>query len=141
VRSVFRGRGRHPHVKVLMLTHDFPPQTLGGEGVFASAIATRLYARGVDIEVVAPRTTGDTAHDEKLEFKVHRVDVVKANFATRTLSFAWSSRHLVRSYQGDVVYAATDAESLPRHACRPIASSSLVRTVSRFTSARTVCAA
>jgi glycosyltransferase involved in cell wall biosynthesis len=92
-------------VKVLMLTHDFPPQALGGEGVFASAIATRLCDRGIDLEVVAPRTTGDAAHDVKLGFKVHRVGVVMRNFATRTLSFAWSSRHLVRSYQGDVIYA------------------------------------
>ena len=87
-----------------MLTHDFPPRTLGGEGLFASAIATRLWARGIDLEVVAPRTTGAKAHDMKLGFKVHRVGVVMTNFATRTVSFAWNSRHLVRSYKGNVVY-------------------------------------
>jgi glycosyltransferase involved in cell wall biosynthesis len=92
-------------VNVLMLTHDFPPQILGGEGIFAGEIAARLSARGIGIEVVAPDIPGASEHDRLLPFPVHRVAVVRANFLTRTVSFAWSSRRIVRGYPGDVLYA------------------------------------
>ncbi|MFM7274943.1 MAG: glycosyltransferase family 4 protein [Gammaproteobacteria bacterium] len=88
-----------------MLTHDFPPEPIGGEGIFAGEIAHRLHNRGLDLEVIAPDTRGAKAHDHLLPFGVQRIPVPMHNFVTRTLGFLVSSRALVKRYADDVIYA------------------------------------
>lgn len=113
-------------MRVLMLTVDFPPNPSGGEGLVAARFATALRDRGVQLEVVAPCAPGSERFDIDLHIPVHRVPIWRNNFITRTISFALQTRHIVKNYRGDLVYAL-----------RPVFASDHCPMVSHFHTTRT----
>lgn len=91
-------------MRVLLVTHDFPPAPTGGEGVVAGTLARLLVSVGVDLEVVAPNQDGAVPFDESAPYVVHRVDSPAKTFLRRTPSFYRASAPVIRRYQGDLVY-------------------------------------
>jgi glycosyltransferase involved in cell wall biosynthesis len=91
-------------MKVLMLVHDFPPISLGGEGVVTGEIANRLAEFGLSIEVVCPIQEASEPFDSEQNYAVHRVEVAGKSFVTRTPSFFRASLPIIRSFTGDVIY-------------------------------------
>jgi glycogen synthase len=91
-------------MRVLLVTHDFPPSTLGGEGMVAGHLARLLALEGIELEVVAPDRDGAAEYDSGEPYIVHRVDSPARTFLRRTPAFYLASAAVIRHYQGDVIY-------------------------------------
>lgn len=104
----------------------FHPIRRVAERSAAARFATALRDRGVQLEVVAPCAPGSERFDIDLHIPVHRVPIWRNNFITRTISFALQTRHIVKNYRGDLVYAL-----------RPVFASGHCPMVSHFHTTRT----
>lgn len=91
-------------MRVLLVTHDFPPSPIGGEGMIAGQLARLLVSAGVELEVVAPARAGALAFDESEPYVVHRVDCPAQTFLRRIPSFYLASATVIQRFQGDIVY-------------------------------------
>jgi glycosyltransferase involved in cell wall biosynthesis len=97
-----------------MLTHDFPPEPIGGEGVYAGVIAKLLAERGVELEVLTLEAPGACAFDRESPFQTTRLRVPRWNFVARTLGFMSMSRRHIKRFTGDVVYSLRPVTGVSR---------------------------
>ena len=90
--------------KILLVTQDYGPQTIGGEGVVAMQLAEELILSGHDVDVVCPCQPGAEAFDSGQTHRIMRVPTHGDDFVRRTLSFWLSCRDCIRAFNGDIVY-------------------------------------
>lgn len=91
-------------MKVLMVTIDFPPNTVGGEGIFAGKVAELLPEMGVNLTVIAPKSKNSTAYDDKINARVHRVGISGNTFLTKIPTFAYTSSRIAKSINADITF-------------------------------------
>lgn len=91
-------------MKILMLTIDYPPNSMGGEGIVAEKIAHLLNSKGLNIEVVAPLKKDCFNYDKNNSIKIHRVKIYGKTFLTKIPSFIFSTRNIVKKFDGDIIY-------------------------------------
>jgi len=61
-------------MRVMMLSWEYPPHTVGGLGRHVAELVPALVKQGVDLHVVTPRWSGGEQLEERGRLSVHRVD-------------------------------------------------------------------
>lgn len=61
-------------MRVMMLSWEYPPHTVGGLGRHVAELVPALVKQGVDLHVVTPRWAGGEHREESGRLSVHRVD-------------------------------------------------------------------
>lgn len=87
-----------------MVSLDFPPTCVGGEGVMAGLKARCLRDAGIALEVIAPEQANAASFDRELGVPVHRVRCRGKTFLTRMPSFYRSASKKLATLAPDLVY-------------------------------------
>lgn len=101
-------------MKILMITIDYPPNPIGGEGLAAEQTAKGLYHKGIDIELIAPFKKGAKEYDKKSPFKINRVKLYGSTFLTKIPSLIIQTRRLTKNFKGDLIYSLRPFFYTPR---------------------------
>jgi len=88
----------------LMVTVDFPPDNVGGEGIFAGKVAELLPDMGVRLTVIAPKSENSKAYDDNIKARVHRVGILGNTFLTKIPTFAYTSSRIAKSINADIIF-------------------------------------
>ena len=92
-------------MRIVILSREYPPLVLGGQGTFVKLIARTLANRGHQITLIIPRQDGSIEVPEGVE--VHQVPLIGKSFITRVPSFFIASMPKINSVikNADIVYA------------------------------------
>lgn len=91
-------------MKIVMVSIDFPPAYIGGEGIMAGLKARCLRDLGLSLEIIAPTQNNADAFDRELGVKIHRVPCRGSTFLTRMPSFSRSASAVLATLAPDLVY-------------------------------------
>ncbi len=98
-------------MKILVLTHEFPPVG-GGGGRVAQDIAHGLRERGHEITIITSHFQGLERHEEEMNMRIIRVpalrhEAFRASFysmAAYILTGFWAGFRLIKRWQPDVIH-------------------------------------
>ena len=99
-------------MKILILTHEFPPVG-GGGGRVAQDVACGLAARGFEIHVLTAHLAGLPREEQRDGVRIQRVGAMRreafrasfAEMAEYNCAAVWAGLKIIRKWQPDVIHA------------------------------------
>jgi len=95
-------------MKVLMISRDHPPHSIGGIGAVSHAIGTHFPKYGIDLTVIGPYPRmGGTQKEVRDSVTIYRVPSLGSYFITKIPSFSYFASRLVSRIENDfdVIYS------------------------------------